>query len=51
MHEWICKICGYRQNGEEPPEICPICGALDVYFDKLTEDNRQKYAHLLVDTQ
>jgi rubrerythrin len=24
---WICTVCGYHQEGEEPPEICPDCGA------------------------
>ena len=27
MKTWICVICGYRYDGEEPPEICPDCGA------------------------
>ncbi|WP_048198438.1 rubredoxin-like domain-containing protein [Methanocella arvoryzae] len=25
--KWMCKVCGYIHEGEEPPEICPICGA------------------------
>lgn len=24
---WICTVCGYRHEGEEPPEVCPDCGA------------------------
>lgn len=27
MKKWICKVCGYTHQGEEPPEICPKCGA------------------------
>ncbi len=24
---WRCTVCGYIHEGEEPPEICPVCGA------------------------
>ena len=24
---YVCKVCGYTTEGEEPPEKCPICGA------------------------
>jgi rubredoxin/uncharacterized membrane protein len=24
---WRCTICGYIHEGEEPPEVCPVCGA------------------------
>jgi hypothetical protein len=24
---WRCTVCGYIHEGEEPPEICPACGA------------------------
>ena len=27
MKKWKCTICGYIHEGEEPPEICPICKA------------------------
>ena len=27
MAQWVCTICGYLHNGEEPPENCPRCGA------------------------
>ena len=23
--KWVCSICGYEHEGEEPPEICPLC--------------------------
>jgi len=25
--EWECTRCGYIRVGEEPPAICPECGA------------------------
>ena len=27
MKKWRCTVCGYIHEGEEPPEICPVCGA------------------------
>jgi len=24
---WICKSCGLKHPGQEPPELCPVCGA------------------------
>ena len=23
---WVCPVCGYRHQGETPPEKCPLCG-------------------------
>jgi len=25
--KWVCIICGYVHEGENPPDVCPICGA------------------------
>ncbi len=25
--KWVCAICGYVHEGDEPPEFCPVCGA------------------------
>jgi rubrerythrin len=25
--QWQCTICAYVHDGDEPPEICPVCGA------------------------
>ena len=34
--KWICTVCGYVHEGENPPENCPTCGAPAVKF-KLQE--------------
>lgn len=26
MKKWICNVCGYVYEGDEAPEICPLCG-------------------------
>lgn len=33
--KWMCKICGYIHEGEEPPEECPICGAPAEEFEQV----------------
>lgn len=25
MKKWVCPICGYAEEGNNPPEICPVC--------------------------
>ena len=26
MKKWVCQVCGYVFEGENPPEKCPQCG-------------------------
>lgn len=26
VKKWRCVVCGYIHEGDEPPEICPVCG-------------------------
>jgi len=35
MKKWVCTICGYIHEGEEPPEVCPICGASKDDFEEM----------------
>ncbi len=37
MKKWECTICGYIHEGDEPPEVCPVCGAGPEYFKEITE--------------
>ena len=34
MKKWVCSVCGYVYEGENPPEKCPVCG---VPASKFTE--------------
>lgn len=29
---WVCSVCGYTMEGDEPPDNCPICRALKKLF-------------------
>lgn len=34
MTKWICSVCGYVYEGENPPEKCPQCGVPASKFNK-----------------
>ena len=36
--EWVCQICGYLHEDDEPPNMCPVCGAPEAKFAERYED-------------
>ncbi len=34
---WRCGACGYVWDGEEPPGVCPKCGAAKAKYAELDE--------------
>ena len=36
---YICRICGYIHEGNEPLEKCPVCHKDWSYFDELKDDS------------
>ncbi|MEE4243393.1 MAG: DUF2231 domain-containing protein [Desulfopila sp.] len=30
--QWKCTVCNYIHKGDEPPDICPVCGADKSFF-------------------
>ena len=32
--KWVCQVCGYVYEGEQPPETCPVCKAPASKFTK-----------------
>ncbi|SDI29208.1 flavin reductase family protein [Desulfosporosinus hippei] len=36
--KWRCTVCGYIHTGENPPEICPVCGVDSTFFELVTEE-------------
>ena len=36
MKKWICIVCDYVHEGENAPEICPLC---QVSADEFTEQD------------
>ncbi|MFH0953677.1 MAG: FAD-dependent oxidoreductase [Verrucomicrobiota bacterium] len=37
MNAWRCSICGYVHRGDDPPEMCPVCGAPREAFEPYVE--------------
>lgn len=37
MKQWVCGICGCVQEGDAPPEECPICSAPAAQFKEKTD--------------
>lgn len=35
---WKCRNCGYIYEGDEAPEICPVCAHPKAFFERMTEN-------------
>lgn len=40
MKKWVCAVCGYVYEGENPPEKCPQCGSPAEKFSEKQEGGR-----------
>ncbi len=43
--KWICKVCGFIYEGEEPPEICPVCKVGKEFFELLSSSRSWADTH------
>ena len=43
MKKFICPVCGYVHEGNEPPEKCPLCGVPGSKF-KVEESDEMTWA-------
>lgn len=39
---WRCTVCGYIHTGDNPPDICPVCGVDASFFELVNEDEEPK---------
>ena len=45
MSKWVCSVCGYVHEGDQPPEQCPLCKQPASAFKKEeTVASKSKYA-------
>ena len=44
MAKFVCSVCGYTYEGENPPEKCPLCGAPASKFNKVDASQGLAYA-------
>ncbi|MDD2371690.1 MAG: flavin reductase [Firmicutes bacterium] len=42
--KWKCEICGYEMEGQEPIDICPVCGVDKTNFVQVEEKNKDANA-------
>ena len=42
MTKWECTVCGYVHEGDQPPEICPVCKQPSDKFKKVEEEEEKK---------
>lgn len=42
MKKWICTVCGYVHEGEQPPEKCPQCGVPADKFKEQVEGEKEE---------
>ena len=45
--KWVCQICGYVWEGEQPPEKCPQCKAPASKFTKQDADMTWAAEHVV----
>ena len=38
MKKWKCLVCGYMHEGDEPPDICPVCSVGPDQFEQVFEE-------------
>lgn len=42
--KFICTVCGYIHEGEEAPEMCPVCKAPAAKFKELDDNGPASFA-------
>lgn len=35
---WVCRICGYEVNDNEPPHVCPVCAHPQAHYQLKAEN-------------
>ncbi|MHB1166994.1 MAG: flavin reductase [Carboxydocellales bacterium] len=38
MKKWRCTVCGYIHEGENPPDVCPVCGVGPEMFEEVIDE-------------
>ena len=47
MKKWVCSVCGYVYEGENPPEKCPQCGVPASKFKEQSGDMSWAAEHVV----
>ncbi len=46
MKKWVCPVCGYVYEGENPPEECPVCKVPGKSFTEMKENEALAAEHV-----
>ena len=47
MKKWVCPVCGYVYEGENPPEFCPQCKVPGSRFNEVKDEMSWAAEHVL----
>ncbi len=47
MKKWVCPVCGYIYEGDQPPEKCPQCGVDGSKFTETQSDASYATVHII----
>ena len=47
MKKWVCPVCGYVHEGEEPPAECPVCHVPGSKFKLQAEEKPWAAEHVV----
>ena len=47
MSKWVCQVCGYVYEGEQPPAACPQCKAPASKFTKMSGEMTWACEHVV----
>ena len=45
--KWVCSICGYVHEGDQPPEFCPLCKAPASKFKTMEAERSWAAEHIV----
>ena len=47
MSKWVCQVCGYVHEGDQPPAECPVCHVGSEKFTEQTEEMAWAAEHVV----
>lgn len=47
MKKFVCSVCGYVHEGDEAPQVCPVCGVTAEKFVEQAEERSWAAEHVV----
>ena len=42
--KFVCNVCGYVHEGDNPPEVCPVCHKSGVFEPVVEDKSKNPYS-------